>query len=64
MTTIKPAALTIDEFSQWARMGKTRTYEEIGKGSLRAIKVGRRTLVPMDAAEAWLAAQPSFRVGA
>lgn len=64
MTTIKPAAFTIDEFSQWARMGKTRVYEEIGKGALRAIKVGRRTLIPMEAAETWLSAQPEMGVRA
>lgn len=61
MTTIRPAALTIDEFTQWARMGKTRIYEEIGKGALPAIKVGRRTLIPMAAAETWFAAQPAYR---
>lgn len=60
MTTIKPACLTINEFSAWARMGKTRIYEEIGKGTLRAIKVGRRTLILMDSAEEWLGAQPAI----
>lgn len=60
MTTIKPACLTINEFSEWARMGKTRVYEEIGKGALQAIKVGRRTLILMESAEAWLGAQPAI----
>lgn len=64
MTHIKPAALTIKEFGQWARIGRSKTYEEIGKGALPAIKAGGRTLIRMEAAEAWLAAQPSFHAAA
>jgi excisionase family DNA binding protein len=51
------AALTINEFCEWARLGRTRVYEEIGRGALPAIKVGRRTLITLTAAEAWLASQ-------
>jgi hypothetical protein len=60
MTHIKPAALTIKEFGQWARIGRSKTYEEIGRGALRAIKAGGRTLILMESAEAWLASQPSW----
>jgi excisionase family DNA binding protein len=55
-----PELLTINEFTQWARIGRTRTYEEIGRGALRALKIGRRTLITRDDALAWLAGQPTF----
>tara|TARA_R110000868_G_scaffold305573_7_gene566634 strand:- start:16693 stop:16938 length:246 start_codon:yes stop_codon:yes gene_type:complete len=58
-TKMTPAVLTINEFSEWAKTGKTKIYEEIGSGALRAIKIGRRTLIPMDAALSWLNAQPT-----
>lgn len=58
--TITPAAMTINEFSSWARVCRTKIYEELGRGALGAIKVGRRTLITADAANAWLAAQPRY----
>jgi excisionase family DNA binding protein len=51
--------LTIPEFINWCRLGRTRVYEEIGSGRLRAIKIGRRTFVRRDDALAWLEAQPA-----
>lgn len=38
--TIVPAHMTINEFSSWARLGRTRIYELIGSGELKAIKLG------------------------
>lgn len=45
--------LTIDNFI--AEYGPCRTvvYELIGSGALQAVKLGRRTYVPREAAEAW-----------
>jgi excisionase family DNA binding protein len=51
-------AFPIDEFCRLYGIGRTTAYYEIATGRLRAVKVGRRTLVPHDAAEAWLAALP------
>jgi excisionase family DNA binding protein len=59
-STITPAAMTITEFREWSRMSRTRIYEELSRGTLRAIKVGRRTLITADAANTWLAAQPRY----
>ena len=53
-----PHLLTIPEFALWARIGRTKTYEEIRAGTLRALKVGRRTLIKRDDALAWLDRQP------
>lgn len=58
--TTPPALMTVEEFRSWSRMGRTRIYELLGSGELKAIKIGRRTLIPSEAAQAWLEAQPSY----
>lgn len=52
--TIQPAVMTIHDFSRWARLGRTRIYEEINSGALKCFKLGRRTLIRRVDAEAWL----------
>lgn len=44
---MEPIALTISETSKAAGFGKTTTYKLIKEGKLKAVKVGRRTLVTM-----------------
>ena len=55
-----PQLLTIPEFCAWARIGRTKAYEEIGAGKLRAVKIGRRTLIKAADADIWLSSQPSL----
>lgn len=55
-----PQLLTIPEFCAWARIGRTKTYEEIAAGALRALKVGRRTLIMRNDAAEWLSGQPTL----
>ena len=55
-----PALLTINEFATWSRLGRTKIYELIGSAEIRAIKIGRRTYIPTEAARAWLATRPAF----
>lgn len=57
---IEPAVMTVNEFANWARVGRTKTYEEINSGALAAFKFGRRTFITTDAARAWLASQPAY----
>ena len=45
----------------WSRLGRTKVYELIGSEELLAIKIGRRTYIPVEAARAWLQAQPVYR---
>ncbi|AYJ88019.1 DNA-binding protein [Sphingomonas paeninsulae] len=52
--------MTINEFREWSRTSRTKIYDELSRGTLCAIKVGRRTLITADAANAWLAAQPRY----
>jgi excisionase family DNA binding protein len=53
-------AFPVCEFCLRYDIGRTKAYQEIAAGRLRAVKVGRRTLIPHDAAEAWLAALPEL----
>jgi excisionase family DNA binding protein len=55
-----PRALSINEFCNRYAIGRTTTYREIAAGRLRAVKAGRRTLIPRESAEAWLAALPAL----
>lgn len=55
------AMMTINEFTDWGCVSRTRTYELIRTGELKAVKAGRRTLIRADAAQAWLDALPSAR---
>jgi excisionase family DNA binding protein len=51
--------LSITEFCKNYGVGRTMAYEEIKARRLRAIKVGQRTLIIVDDAEAWLFSRPS-----
>lgn len=46
-------ALTIDAFCERYSVGRTFTYEEIAKGRLKSVSLGRKRLVHVDDAEAW-----------
>jgi hypothetical protein len=39
-------------------MSRSSTYEALGRGDLRAIKLGTRTLIDVEHGFAWLASMP------
>lgn len=51
-------AFSLAEFCRIYGIGTTKAYEEIRAGRLQVRKVGRRTIVPVSAAEAWLSSLP------
>ena len=57
---VTPALLTITEFSEWPRLGRTKIYDLLAAQELAAIKVGRRTFIPYSAAQQWLDAQKPY----
>jgi excisionase family DNA binding protein len=61
MTSSPTRAFSIREFCLRYAIGRTKAYAEISSGHLRAVKAGRRTLIPKDSAEAWLAALPDSK---
>jgi excisionase family DNA binding protein len=53
-------AMSVRDFGRNYGIGRTKIYEEINAGRLRALKVGNRTLISADAAEDWLNALPAI----
>jgi excisionase family DNA binding protein len=55
-------AMSIDDFAERYGPGRTKTYEEIRSGRLRARKIGTRTIITEDDAEEWLSRLPVVEV--
>jgi excisionase family DNA binding protein len=55
-------AMTIDEFCERYRIGRTTAYTEIKEGRLRARKCGKRTIITDDDSEDWLRRLPLIGV--
>jgi hypothetical protein len=53
--------MSVDVFCKHYGLGRTRAYEEIAAGRLKARKLGRRTLIAADDAEDWLGHLPMFQ---
>lgn len=51
---------TITEFCKMAGIGRTLAYDLIKSGDLRAVKVGRKTMIPRAAIESWLGSLPTL----
>ena len=56
--------LSIRSFCDAYGVGRTRTYDLIAAGKLRAVKNGPRTMIDVESAEAWAASLPRFKSGA
>jgi excisionase family DNA binding protein len=64
MTTTPPhltGALTIKEFCDAYRLCREKVYQEIRARRLRAVKLGRKTLILRADAEGWAASLPELR---
>ncbi len=53
-------AFDVPTFCSWAAIGRSQVYEEAKTGRLRLTKVGRKTIITIDDARAWLDALPKF----
>jgi excisionase family DNA binding protein len=53
--------MTVREFAQAHSLGLTTAYQELKSGRLKAIKVGTKTLITVDAQLAWLASLPQYQ---
>jgi excisionase family DNA binding protein len=54
--------MSIAEFCEQYGPGRTKTYEELKSGRLRARKIGKRTIITEDDAEDWLLRLPAIGV--
>jgi hypothetical protein len=50
---IAPQALKVPEFAKRNGIGLDKAYQEIRAGRLRAVKAGKRTLIFLEAEQAW-----------
>ena len=55
-----PLSLSIEEVRAATGIGRTKLYEAIGKGNLKARKFGKRTIVLKDDLDAFLANLESY----
>jgi len=73
MTTINQATSTvapaltprfggIDTWCLLSGMGRRATYDALGHGHLKAVKVGTRTLINIEKGLAWLESQPAAQI--
>ncbi|MCC6597495.1 MAG: helix-turn-helix domain-containing protein [Alphaproteobacteria bacterium] len=53
-------AYSIDAAAKASHTGRTKLYAEIKAGRLRAIKLGKRTLVTAEALSEWLNSLPAI----
>ncbi|WP_271439758.1 helix-turn-helix domain-containing protein [Pontixanthobacter luteolus] len=58
-----PLNYQIPEAVQVSGLSRSRIYEALRKQELRAIKAGRRTLIPVAELEAYLASLPTYGAG-
>ena len=55
---IDRGALSVDEFCAWASIGRSKFYREVSDGRIRLRKIGRKSVVTMPDAVAWLDTLP------
>jgi len=51
-------AFSVEEFVEWAGIGRTLAFAEMKSGRLVARKCGRRTIIPAEEAQRWLQQLP------
>lgn len=56
----EPLAVPMAKAPDWLGVSRSKIYEEIQAGRLRAVKCGSRTLIPYAAGKAWLDALPAL----
>jgi excisionase family DNA binding protein len=61
--SMKQRAMSVADFCGRYGIGRTTVYEEIKQKRLRARKVGKRTIIIEDDAEAWLRRLPVIEPG-
>lgn len=57
---MEAVAVTILEASRAAKIGRSKLYEEIRDGNLRAVKIGRSTRIKVDDFRQWLESRPTI----
>jgi hypothetical protein len=53
--------MDLPEFLIWARVSRTTAFKEVAAGRLVVRRIGRKMLIPLENAEAWLNSLPTSR---
>ena len=56
----EPLAVPMAQVPTWLGISRSKAYEEIAAGRLRAVKCGSKTLVPYESGLAWLNGLPAL----
>lgn len=56
----EPLAVPMAHVPIWLGISRSKAYEEIAAGRLRAVKCGSKTLVPYESGLAWLNGLPAL----
>lgn len=54
----EPLAVPMSKAPDWLGISRSKIYEEIAAGRLKAVKCGSKTLVPYASGQAWLQGLP------
>jgi excisionase family DNA binding protein len=57
----KPSSISVNEALARYGIGRTKLYELLGDGSLKARRLGAKTLIDFETADDFFASLPSFR---
>ena len=63
MDTATKEAFAVREFCDRYGICRDTFYAEVRRGRLRALKLGKKTIILKSDAEAWAASLPEFKVG-
>jgi hypothetical protein len=55
----EPAFSSISDWGVISGMSRRTTYDELGNGNLKAIKLGKKTLIDVDHGLTWLRSRPA-----
>lgn len=58
---MNPTFATVNQWIALSGLGRTKVYELIATGDLKTFRVGRRVLIDVEAASAWIRSQPTSR---
>jgi excisionase family DNA binding protein len=58
------AALSVNETCVSLSISRSKLYEEVAAGRLKALKAGSRTLIPVTSRDAWLSNLPEAKAAA
>ncbi len=59
MVSTNTGAMTVKQFLEWVHISRSTFYKEVRAGRIKLRKVGRRSLVAREDAEAWLSNLPT-----